>query len=717
MPPPRRHQEQARPVPVIDYENDRYENDRYDRQSIRPPLAVPEDFQEIDERYGPSLRRARRRRTPSPVLVDRNEQSDSGRLEEPADSTFQLFKYSSLESVSRPGPRIRLLKIFPSTSKKTYYKLAIFYFDNLPPYKAISYAWGDPANSRYVSIKSNHEGDGWLKVPLSLHAALEALRDETEGVLVWADSVCIDQQSNREKSQQLSRIPQIYGKAEQVVVWLGVEMDDSEHAQTLLRDVAHGEAQLNSDLDLRAIVSLFDREYWSRLWVVQEILHASDIVVRCGRLWLDWDDYEQASRLFQSEKMSLAKISTLVGWRSDSTRLITSQHRLSPLQILLYHGPASILHMEKARDLYADDPFFYLLHVLRLGRTKLASDPKDRVYGILGILPENVRERLKVDYQLPVKQIYIDIVDILLRSGKMDVLCESIHFPPLISNANLPSWVPDWSYDPMMQSLASLPLSFSAGTREPPSFRFYEEHLAPPTRSKLLIAGVRIGRIDVHGMAVNTHSRAADYCMAFLQWRVLLLQRFGIVCGTADDDGESRRRRVASCEHQRRFCLTLSLGQPLRTGPDAAATELVDKKEEWTRKCYSVFAKSIKSRLPMLPIDEDLEAFAEMSNDMEPEAARQFLQDSFAEYMMGRCFCITDSGSLGLGSGAMARGDVVVVPYGCSTPVLLRPEGSSSEDGSEKRTQEYRFVGDVYIHGYMDGEAMDQRQKEEFVLH
>lgn len=711
MPPPRRPQEQA------DYENDRSKNDPYDQQAIRLPLDFPEDFQEIDERYGPSLRGAQRWQTPSPVLVDRNEQSDSGRLEKPADSAFQLFKYSSLESVSRPGPRIRLLKIFPSTSKKTYYKLAKVYFDNLPPYKAISYAWGDPANSRYVLIKTNYQREGWLKVPLSLHAALETLRDETKDVLVWADSVCIDQQNTREKSQQLSRIPQIYAKAEQVVVWLGVETDDSQHAQTLMRDVAHAGVPLNPDLDLRSVVSLFDREYWSRLWVVQEILHASDIVVRCGHSWLAWDDYKQASRLFQSEKVSLAKIPTLVGGRSDSTRLITSQHRLSPLQILLYHGPASILHMEKARDLYTDDPFFYLLHVLRLGRTKLASDPKDRVYGILGILPENVRERLKVDYQLPVKQIYIDIVDVLLGSGKMDVLCESIHFPPLISNANLPSWVPDWSYDPMMQSLASLPLSFSAGTRERPSFRFYEEHLAPPTRSKLLISGVCIGTIDVHGMAVNTHSRAADYCMAFLQWRVLLLQRFGIDSGSADDDGESRRRRVASCEHQRRFCLTLSLGQPFRTDADAAGTEVVNAEEEWTRKCYSVFAKSIQSRLPLLPIDEDLMAFAEVSDDMEPEAARQFLQDSFAEYMMGRCFCITDSGNLGLGSGAMARGDVVVVPYGCSTPVLLRPEGSSSEDGSEKRTQEYRFVGDVYIHGYMDGEAMDQEKKEEFVLH
>lgn len=205
--------------------------------------------------------------------------------------------------------------------------------------------------------------------------------------------------------------------------------------------------------------------------------------------------------------------------------------------------------------------------------------------------------------------------------------------------------------------------------------------------------------------------------MAFLQWRVLLLQRFGIYYGSGDDSEDNRRSRAASCEHQRRFCLTLSLGQPTWTDSDGAGVDSVGRETEWVGKCYRIFAETIKARLPQLPIDEDLMAFAGMGDDMEPEAARQFLQDSFAKYMMGRCFCITDIGTLGLGSGAMARGDVVVVPYGCSTPVLLRPEGYSSENGDGRRTQEYRFVGDAYIHGHMDGEAMEQGSREEFVLH
>lgn len=80
---------------------------------------------------------------------------------------------------------------------------------------------------------------------------------------------------------------------------------------------------------------------------------------------------------------------------------------------------------------------------------------------------------------------------------------------------------------------------------------------------------------------------------------------------------------------------------------------------------------------------------------------------------MGRSFCRTVDGRLGMGSGFMLPGDVVVVPLGCSTPVLLRQEGTRGE---------YRFVGDVYIHGYMQGRAVDEvrigkRKLVRFVLH
>lgn len=618
--------------------------------------------------------------------------------------------------IPRKTPWIRLLKLPPLGSLETQYELITVQLHDHPSYKAISYAWGDPVSTETVSIVQDND-QGCLEIPMNLSHALRAIRHDTEDVLVWADSICINQQSNREKTNQLPLIPDIYSKAAQVVLWLGIEKDDSARAYQLLHGLIHDGLQLGRDTDLGSVVSLFDRDYWSRLWVVQEILHATDIVVQCGVLQMTWDDYTQVSRLFETNKDSLAKMPTLARGSSDPTRLITSQHGLSPLQILIHHGPASISRIQHARELYSGDPDSLLLHILRLSRTKLASDPKDRVYGILGILPNELRDKFRVNYQLPIKEIYIDVVEILLGSGHVDVICESIHFPAQISNANLPSWVPDWSHDPMARSLASFSLSFSAGSRELPYVEYHEERLAPPTRSKLLITGVRIGTIETHGVTVQTLSRAGEWCWSFWQWRMLLLKHFGISSGYSDDSEENRRCRVVNCEQQRRFCLTLSLGKPIRTDSGVTDVELVDKEKEWIVKCYSAFAKTIRARQPVLRVDDDLRAFLDMDDNMEPEEARRFLQHNFADAMMGRCFCITDSGCLGLGTGAMACGDVVVVPYGCSTPVLLRPEGYSSGNGDGWRPQEYRFIGDAYIHGYMDGEAMQKGPRENFVLH
>lgn len=76
---------------------------------------------------------------------------------------------------------------------------------------------------------------------------------------------------------------------------------------------------------------------------------------------------------------------------------------------------------------------------------------------------------------------------------------------------------------------------------------------------------------------------------------------------------------------------------------------------------------------------------------------------------MGRTFCMTANGLIGMGSGFMKRGDIVVVPFGCSTPILLRAEGHGDE---------FRYVGDVYIHGFMHGEALTgNRVINRYMLH
>jgi hypothetical protein len=78
--------------------------------------------------------------------------------------------------------------------------------------------------------------------------------------------------------------------AVEVCVWLGESYDNSSIAFEFARKVAQISPQ-DSSKEIRApgnlkapkaLVSLFRRPYWSRIWIVQEIARARSIMVYCG---------------------------------------------------------------------------------------------------------------------------------------------------------------------------------------------------------------------------------------------------------------------------------------------------------------------------------------------------------------------------------------------------------------------------------------------------
>lgn len=109
-------------------------------------------------------------------------------------------------------------------------------------------------------------------------------------------------------------------------------------------------------------------------------------------------------------------------------------------------------------------------------------------------------------------------------------------------------------------------------------------------------------------------------------------------------------------------------------------------------------------------LDPQLMHYAQDFNPISMAEQKQTLTERFENAMPGRCFAVTETGLLCLGSGALQIEDVVCVPLGCSTPIILRKRG----DG-------YTFIGDAYVDGYMHGRAIDEwksgiRKVERFVI-
>lgn len=593
----------------------------------------------------------------------------------------QGYQYRELEVLE-----FRLVRIFPE--RKTMIKCQIIHasLDGPPNYVAISYAWGDAGNTRKIELEGS-----LVPISVSLYGALDAIRQKSESVLAWVDALCIDQSNKDERTQQVQLMTSIYSTAESVAIWLGPEEDDSNLAADLLREVVDQASQpevvsrlLSSRVgqrDLAGVVSLFERDYWKRLWVVQEIFNARSITVYCGPTKLPWSVYRKASQTFSRHRTELDVY--FPGRQRNGRRATVAPTQFSYSQVLVYQGPGSLPNLKSYMGLGQDS----LLEVLRACRRKLASDPRDKLFAVLGALPEETRMEFRADYSLSVKDVYTEVVDYLLKTTEsMDVICDAIHFPVHTGSADLPSYVPDWSHIPQTAAMGHK-YHFKASADRKADCRFLDERL-----NKLELSAIYLDTISFHGMAVGTLCTLGDYLMAFLHWRALLL-------GTLENESEE-----ASLMVQDSFCRTLSLGQ---------VPPSWDKKDQWRDVCYYVFASLLRERLSHMSLDLKLARCADAKLDVGIDNRRQFLQKHFGDQMMGRCFCRTGEGRLGMGSGFMLPGDIVVVPMGCSTPVLLRQEGTR---------REYRFVGDVYIHGYMHGRAVDElkngkRKLVKYVLH
>lgn len=242
-------------------------------------------------------------------------------------------------------------------------------------------------------------------------------------------------------------MPCIYSEADSVAVRLGPEDNNSDAAVDFLDYVSEQadyprkiarviESPRNRD-ELAAVVSLLEREYWNRQWVVQEIFNAKEIIVYCGSKKTPWKVYQLASDTFRRHKAYLDY------HFPGSQRSTHNLNQYSYSQVLVSQGPGGISDIRYNAFIPGS-----LLEIFSACRGKVTSNPKDKLFGIVGLLPADVRADFRVNYHLDdslsVKDIYTDIVEYLVtRREELDVMCDAIHFPVHTSSANLPSCVPD----------------------------------------------------------------------------------------------------------------------------------------------------------------------------------------------------------------------------------------------------------------------------------
>jgi len=119
-----------------------------------------------------------------------------------------------------PGPRwIRILELQPSTTydDPLHCKIIDADRDRWPVYDACSYVWGTPNFSRPLYT----EGSSYIRITPVVEKMLWRLRSQTKIRKLWIDAICLHQQNDWEKAEQIPMMGEIFRQAAKVRIWLG----------------------------------------------------------------------------------------------------------------------------------------------------------------------------------------------------------------------------------------------------------------------------------------------------------------------------------------------------------------------------------------------------------------------------------------------------------------------------------------------------------------
>ena len=340
--------------------------------------------------------------------------------------TQQPYQY---EPLSSSQSSIRLLRLHPSPDRSWPIRCTLFHstLEEAPPYVALSYAWGDAAGPSLILV-----GTETVSVTRNLRHALLRLRPRSgeEDLVMWVDAICINQEDIPERNFQTANMRAIYQHAASVDVWLGLEKYGSVGAIELARDLnsCGTREEVISVLDrpetrehLVFLVTLFRRQYWWRIWVIQEVSCAKTAMIYCGDEAIPWTTLDNVCDILKTVEPQL--------------RSLFYTHP-SYIRTLTHGGPRGLQLSRYSPHLSAPP----LLELLLSHKSKKSTDPKDKVYALVGI--SSSRHTFgKIDYSLSMREIYTHTArHIITTSQKLDVICVKQHD---VDQFSLPSvWTP-----------------------------------------------------------------------------------------------------------------------------------------------------------------------------------------------------------------------------------------------------------------------------------
>jgi hypothetical protein len=458
-----------------------------------------------------------------------------------------------------------------------------------------------------------------------------------------------------------------------------------------LLDSISGWAGQDGLLPVAYMKEFFNRTWWGRIWVLQEITFAKNADFICG------------SRIITKTRCSAAvnAYSTLwevlaVAFRRDRECLTRYQHEI--LLSIFQHRPRVMLSMPRINR----QGGFCLAALLRAtcvgtinpnrhGPHHLESTrPEDKIFALLGLATDRedlMRRGVFPRYGIPYEQIYTTTMAALLEQGHISLLsmCQASKSP------NLPSWVPNWSQSvtSMLQDVENdhmtlYPAFNASGNQSHRSevriSRDQEKISGVSVLSHVYDEIYQVGRFNNRANSKvvplkETYSWPAEWLLEIVRLTYCTRNKYK---GFADRLRAAGRTSIGDVGYDED-------AQLVRVG-DVRFTDAAVLVQEARKYITNKLIKAEAQRF-----------LASQTTRNTPEATakkkNQLVLDINGK-SLGRLPFVTKKGHLGLSSEHIMSGDTIAVILGSQVPFVLRSRGEGK----------YQVISEAYVDGMMDGE-------------
>ncbi|KAK8122722.1 Heterokaryon incompatibility protein [Apiospora sp. TS-2023a] len=668
-----------------------------------------------------------------------------------------MYIYQPLDQQEK---EVRLLRVVSPTDDDVSTKLVLelrheSLSDKSIQYAALSYVWGKDTSHEMVEIKIN--GAPFL-ITRNLHTGLgRLLRSVGFAVApwLWIDAICINQADDFEKSWQVSQMGGIYSHADVVYMMIGSGSAETDRAIEFIsrigpRAVASGALRLpagsdaireyvaarptspSQDMDKNyagdnelarlmydllhekslypwpppskslcaGILEMLRKDYWSRIWITQEVALAKRALLICGERSVSLDDFEGTMMaIFWCAWLGLRNLAP--EYADFVFELNNNAYETMSLAVRRRHcngNPIRLVHL-------------LCQHVIAPYRPHYsASDPRDIFFALLGVISDREELGLAADYSKTFEEVHTASTRALLRDGELHP-SQVFHLDQCVPKGHsertrrLPSWVPDWEVigkkglpvyciNHSMAFAAASDITPSPTTCDninphilrrrgcyvdvitevmtPPQWGCHDEWLVPVLLDpKAWLCSV------IHFARLGPESGPAeDYV-----WRTLRkdARQNGI------DQSNATTGRLPPSEDFLRLVRKVMRQEPI----DAASLD--SRESEVVRTGFFNLAR----------VRPDLDTL----NKQIAYVMRKWPRN-IGSRSRGRTLFKTTKAMFGLGHDAIKPGDIVTLQWGTKSPIVLRPRNDGAAGGG------YTFLGDAYVDGIMYGEFLETNPTE-----